>query len=67
VPIIVLKKALSNSKELAASLDAYVLSKIEQLDGPNFFLSLVKAKLPKLQSRWLTLLKKVFALLVGSL
>jgi hypothetical protein len=59
----VLKKTLSNYKDLAVSLEAYVLSKIEQLDGPNFFLSLVKARVPKLQSRWLILLKKLFALL----
>ena len=63
IPIIVLKKTLSNYKDLAVSLEAYVLSKIEQLDGPNFFLSLVKARVPKLQSRWLILLKKLFALL----
>lgn len=63
IPILVLKKSLSNYKDLAKELDAYVLSKIEQLDGPAFFLSLVKARLPRLQSSWLTLLKKLFALL----
>ena len=63
IPIVILKKTLSNYKDLAVSLEAYVLSKIEQLDGPNFFLSLVKARVPKLQSRWLILLKKLFALL----
>jgi hypothetical protein len=54
---------MSNSKELATSLGAYLLSKIEDLEGDNFFLGLVKAKLPNLRSRWICLLKKLFVLL----
>ncbi len=63
IPFLVLKKRLSNAKALATELGAYVISKVEDLDGSNFFLGLVKAKLPKLESRLWTLLKKVFALL----
>jgi len=63
IPIIVLGTSLSNFKKLAEDLQAYVISKIEDLEGPNFFLFLTKTKLRKLQSRWITLAKRLFRLL----
>ena len=63
IPIIVLKQPLSNYKKLAEDLQAYIVSKIEDLEGPNFFLFLTKTKLRKLQSRWITLAKRFFRLL----
>ncbi len=61
IPIIVLKRKFSNCKELVSELgpNAYSLYKIEDLEGPNFFFALVKSKLPKLESRIWTLLKKL--------
>jgi len=64
IPAIVLKKRFSNYKDLASGLDAYVVSRIEDLEGPNFFSFLTKSKLPKLRSRLRILLKKLFALLL---
>jgi len=64
IPAIVLKKRFSNYKDLATGLDGYVVSRIEDLEGPNFFSFLTKSKLPKLRSRLRTLLKKLFALLL---
>jgi len=63
IPIIVLRQSLSNYKKLAEDLEAYMVSRIEDLEGPNFFLFLTKTKLRKLQSRWITLLKRAFRLL----
>ena len=63
IPIIVLGISLSNYKKLAEDLQAYIVSKIEDLEGPNFFLFLTKTKLRKLQSRWITLAKRPFLLL----
>ena len=67
IPVIVLKKSFSNYKDLVAELakvaQVFVISEVVDLDGDNFFLGLVKSKLPKLQSRIWTFLKKVFALL----
>ena len=68
IPILVLKKSYSNYADLVAGLNAtssttvaYPISRIQDLTGANFFLSLLKTKLPKLESRVITLLKKVFA------
>jgi hypothetical protein len=63
IPIIVLGCSLSNYKKLAEDLQAYIISRIEDLEGPNFFLFLTKTKLRKLQSRWVTVLKRLFRLL----
>ena len=64
IPIIVLRQSFSNYKKLAEDLGAYMISRIEDLEGPNFFLFLTKTKLRKLQSRWITLLKRAFRLLL---
>jgi hypothetical protein len=66
IPITLLKRKFCNGNALAEALGAYVIKCIEDIDGPNFFLQFVKKRLPKLQSRWVTLLKKLFALLVSS-
>jgi len=63
IPIVVLKQSFSNYKELAQDLQAYMISRIEDLEGPNFFLFLTKTKLPKLQSRWIVLAKRFFRML----
>ena len=63
IPIIVLGCSLSNYKKLAEDLQAYIISRIENLEGPNFFLFLTKTKLRKLQSRWITVAKRLFRLL----
>lgn len=64
IPIIVLKRRFTNSKDLALQLDAYVIDELADLTGPNFFRSLTKDKLVRLQSRIWTLLKKLFMLFV---
>ena len=51
IPIIVVKRSLSNYKQLVDALGAYVVSRIEDLDGTNFLNFLVKEKLPKLESK----------------
>jgi hypothetical protein len=61
IPFIVLKKSKTNSKALASALGAFVVSEIK--DGANFFLTLVRSKLPRLESRFVSILKKLFALL----
>jgi len=63
IPIIVLKQPLSNYKKLAEDLQAFVIGVVEDLEGPNFFLFLMKTKLRKLESRWLTVLKRLFRML----
>ena len=63
IPIIVLRQSFSNYKKLAGDLGAYMISRIEDMEGPNFFLFLTKTKLCKLQSRWITLAKRLFRLL----
>lgn len=63
IPILLLKKKFSNCKALGEGLGAYIVSRIEALDGVNFFRSLVKTKLPHLENRLLTFIKKVFAFL----
>ena len=63
VPIIVLKKKLSNYKQLASDLEAFVISRFEDLVGDAFFAFLTKTRLTKLRPRWLTLLKGCFSLL----
>lgn len=63
IPIVVLKQSFSNYKDLAQDLGAYMISRIEDLEGPNFFLFLTKTKLPKLQSRWIVLAKRFFRML----
>ena len=63
IPIVVLKQSFSNYKDLAQDLQAYMISRIEDLEGPNFFLFLTKTKLPKLQSRWIVLAKRFFRML----
>lgn len=63
IPIIVLKRKASNYKLLVEALEAYVISKIEDLEGENFLNFLVKNKLPKLDSTCLNLLKGCFTLL----
>jgi hypothetical protein len=63
IPIIVLKQPLSNYKKLAEDLQAYMVSRIEFLEGPHFFQFLTKTKLRKLESRWITVLKRLFRML----
>ena len=63
IPIIVLRQSFSNYKKLAEDLGAYMISRIEDMEGPNFFLFLTKTKVRKLQSRWITLAKRLFRLL----
>ena len=63
IPIIVLRQSFSNYKKLAEDLGAFMISRIEDMEGPNFFLFLTKTKLRKLQSRWITLAKRLFRLL----
>ena len=58
VPIIVLKKKMSNYDQLVEALEAYVVSKIEDLEGQNFFNFLVKNKLPKLDNKCSNLFKR---------
>jgi hypothetical protein len=57
IPVIVVKKSASNYKHLVEALGAYVVSRIEDLDGDNFFNFLVKEKIPKLENRIFTFLK----------
>ena len=66
VPIIVLKKSLSNYVELVEALEAYVISSIEDLDGANFFNFLVKTKLPKLNTTCSHLFTKLVSLVTKS-
>ena len=63
IPIIVLRQSFSNYKKLAEDLQAYMISRIEDLEGANFFLFLTKTKLRKLQNRWITLAKRLFRML----
>ena len=60
VKIVVLKRSLTNSKELADALGASIISEIE--DFADFSLYVTKCKLPKLVGRVRHLVKKVFAL-----
>ena len=61
IPIIVVKKTLSNYKKLVSALGAYVVSKIEDLDGDQFISFLLKEKLPKLDNRFTNLFKSCFS------
>ena len=65
IKIVVLKKSMTNSKELAEALNASVISGIEDYEASNFQLYLTKCKLPKLVGRIKHLVKKIFALFSG--
>ena len=64
IPIIVLKKKLSNYGELVEALEAYVVSRIEDLEGQNFFNFLVKNKLPKLDNKCSNLFKRCLSVVL---
>ena len=64
IPIIVLKKKLSNYGELVEALEAYVVSRIEDLDGQNFFNFLVKNKLPKLDNKCINIFKRCLSVVL---
>ena len=64
IPIIVLKKKMSNYVQLVEALEAYVVSKIEDLDGQNFFNFLVKNKLPKLDNQCSNLFKSCLSMVL---
>ena len=66
-PIIVLKKKMSNYVELVEALEAYVVSKIEDLEGQNFFNFLVKNKLPKLDNKCSNLFKSCLSAVLKKL
>jgi len=63
VPRTLLKQRFTNAKAVAAAYGANVIGDLSDHDGPNFFLTLLKKSLPRLESRLLTLAKKLFALL----
>jgi len=64
IPVIVLKKKYSNYSELVEALEAYVVSRIEDLEGQNFFNFLVKSKLPKLDNKCFNIFKKFLSVVL---
>ena len=64
VAVVFLKKKFSNYDELVEALDAFEISKVADLTGPNFMNFLVKKKLPKLNNRCFHLFKKVAKLVI---
>lgn len=63
IPIIVLKKSLTNYEELSESLEASVIKTIEDFNKSDFALFLTKDTIPKLEGRVKTCLKGLVALL----
>ena len=64
IPIIVLKRTLSNYVDLVEALEGFVLSKIPlDLEGQQFLNALVKKSLPKLNSSCSHLFNKLFSFL----
>lgn len=61
IPIVVLKKSLTNSKELATALNASVISSIRDYDNNNLPFYMTKFKLPKLTSRIMFLFKQCYS------
>jgi hypothetical protein len=57
--IVMLKKTLSNYDQLVKELECFVISEIENLEGGHFFQSLLRKKLPKLNSTFCHLFSKV--------
>ena len=62
IPIVVVKRSLSNYKQLVEALGAYVISRIEDMDGTNLINLFLKEKLPKLENRVVTLFKSCFSM-----
>lgn len=63
IPIIVLKKSLTNYEELVEALDASVIKSVEDFSKKDFLLFLTKNKVPKLAGRLKHCLKALFSLL----
>ena len=61
IPIIVLKKSLTNYAALVEALDAYVVSSVAAMEGDDFLKFLVKDKLPKFQGRCVHFLERLWA------
>jgi hypothetical protein len=60
VRVVVLKRSMTNSKDLADALGASVISSIEECEDLSLFMT--KCKLPKVVGRIKYLIKKVFGL-----
>jgi hypothetical protein len=63
IPIIVVKRSVSNYKQLVDALGAYVISRIEDMDGANLINLFLKEKLPKLENRLVTFFKSCLSFL----
>ena len=64
IPIIVLKKSMTNYHKLVDALGASVISSVEDFDKKDFLLYLTRSKLPKLSSRIKHFLKMCLGVLL---
>ena len=60
IAIVVLKQSMTNYQDLVKAMDAHVISSVVSLEGEDFGKFLVKTKLPRLTSRWLYFLKRLW-------
>ena len=66
IPIILLKKSMTNYDAVVDALEAIVIKTIEDFDKKDFLLFLTKNKIPKLNGRFIHCLKGLVSLLLNS-